>query len=312
MKKLILILFSLTIFLISEAKAEQRIDLDLRLVPKNEKNFYLLKDNFINKEFIKIGKNTYKILRSQNELFVDEYYDTKLHSLFFKKASLRYRKRYVDNLNTKNFIQFKTQRKLEKPGSNEFKIEINPEVKLTSFQDVKEYINRPRNRNSKLYKELDQYINTSKIIPIFSETQRRDRFYFINENKNTIFTVSFDEVIYSKELVKKTYLVIEFEINEKVMAKSSKVEANILVRGLENFVQNLNKQNILFNRTSESKYITGIKKLDLKPKNEDIIEIMIVLFALLSILILFCIPIFSRIWSPLKTKNNKINLGRSK
>ena len=96
------------------------------------------------------------------------------------------------------------------------------------------------------------------------------------------------------------------------MAKSSKVEANILVRGLENFVQNLNKQNILFNRTSESKYITGIKKLDLKPKNEDIIEIMIVLFALLSILILFCIPIFSRIWSPLKTKNNKINLGRSK
>ena len=145
MKKLILILFSLTIFIISEAKAEQRIDLDLRLVPKNEKNFYLLKDNFINKEFIKIGKNTYKILRSQNELFVDEYYDTKLHSLFFKKASLRYRKRYVDNLNTKNFIQFKTQRKLEKPGSNEFKIEINPEVKLASFQDVKEYINRPRN-----------------------------------------------------------------------------------------------------------------------------------------------------------------------
>ena len=187
----------------------------------------------------------------------------------------------------------------------EFKIEINPEVKLTFFQDVKDFINRPRNQNSKLYKELDQYINTSKIIPIFSENQRRDRFYLIDSNNNTIFTVSFDEVVYSKELLNKTYFVVEFEINEKVMAKSTEVHSSILVKNLEEFVQSLDKQNILFKRTLESKYITGIKKLGLKPKNQDIIEIMIVLFALVFILILFCIPILSRILSP---KNNKTNL----
>ena len=61
---------------------ENRIDLDLRLEPKNEKNFYLLKESFINKKVILFEGNTYKIVRSQNELFIDEYYDTKLHSLF--------------------------------------------------------------------------------------------------------------------------------------------------------------------------------------------------------------------------------------
>tara|TARA_Y100001970_G_scaffold283584_1_gene399089 strand:- start:16436 stop:17359 length:924 start_codon:yes stop_codon:yes gene_type:complete len=305
MKKLSLILFSIIIFLASEINAQQRIDLDLRLVPKKEKNFYLLKKNFINKKSIKIGEDVYKITRSKNELFIDEYYDTRLHSLFYNDASLRYRQRYVDDVNTKNFIQFKTKRQKEKSGSNEFKIEINPEVKLTFFQDVKDFINRPRNQNSKLYKELDQYINTSKIIPIFSENQRRDRFYLIDSNNNTIFTVSFDEVVYSKELLNKTYFVVEFEINEKVMAKSTEVHSSILVKNLEEFVQSLDKQNILFKRTLESKYITGIKKLGLKPKNQDIIEIMIVLFALVFILILFCIPILSRILSP---KNNKTNL----
>ncbi len=38
MKKLSLILFSIIIFLPSEIKAQERIDLDLRLVPKKEKD----------------------------------------------------------------------------------------------------------------------------------------------------------------------------------------------------------------------------------------------------------------------------------
>ena len=73
--------------------AENRIDLDLRLEPKNEKNFYLLKESFINKKVILFEGNTYKIVRSQNELFVDEYYDTVLQSLFKKKSLFKIQKK---------------------------------------------------------------------------------------------------------------------------------------------------------------------------------------------------------------------------
>ena len=125
--------------------AENRIDLDLRLEPKNEKNFYLLKENFINKDVISIDANAYKIVRSRNELFVDEYYDTVLQSLFKKKASLRYRKRFIDSVNSKNLIQFKTQKgNSELIGMNEFKIEINLDETIVSYRDFKNYINRAK------------------------------------------------------------------------------------------------------------------------------------------------------------------------
>ena len=192
--------------------AENRIDLDLRLEPKNEKNFYLLKESFINKKVILFEGNTYKIVRSQNELFVDEYYDTVLQSLFKKKASLRYRKRFIDSVGSKNLIQFKTQKgNSELIGMNEFKIEINLDETIVSYRDFKNYINRAKNQNSELYKQLRSYVNISRLEPIFSVTQHRDRFYLQDNDGKTIFTISFDEVIYSKELLKKTYFVIEFD-----------------------------------------------------------------------------------------------------
>ena len=289
--------------------AENRIDLDLRLEPKNEKNFYLLKESFINKKVILFEGNTYKIVRSQNELFVDEYYDTVLQSLFKKKASLRYRKRFIDSVGSKNLIQFKTQKgNSELIGMNEFKIEINLDETIVSYRDFKNYINRAKNQNSELYKQLRSYVNISKLEPIFSVTQHRDRFYLQDNDGKTIFTISFDEVIYSKELLKKTYFVIEFEINEIIMASSDKINSDALVKSLNEFVLNLDEGNILFNRTYDSKYAVGIKKLDIKPKTEDVIEIILIFFALFSIMILFCIPIFSRIKLILRAKMSKNNV----
>ena len=289
--------------------AENRIDLDLRLEPKNEKNFYLLKESFINKKVILFEGNTYKIVRSQNELFVDEYYDTVLQSLFNKKASLRYRKRFIDSVVSKNLIQFKTQKgNSELIGMNEFKIEINLEETIVSYRDFKNYLNRSKNQNSELYKQLRSYVNISKLEPIFSVTQYRDRYYLQDNKEETIFTISFDEVIYSKELLKKIYLVIEFEINEIIMARSDKINSDALVKSLNEFVLNLDEGNILFNRTYDSKYAVGIKKLSIKPKTEDIIEIILIFFALFSILILFCIPIFSRVKSILSGKTSKNNV----
>ena len=281
-----------------DSGAENRIDLDLRLEPKNEKDFYLLKESFNNKKAISFNENTYKITRSQNELFIDEYYDTKLHSLLKKKASLRYRKRFIDSMSAKNLIQFKTQKENGKLiGMNEFKIEINSDETFVSYRDFKDYINKPKNQNSKLYKQLRSYVNTSKIEPIFSVTQYRDRFYLQNDKENTIFTISFDEVIYSKELLKKAYFVIEFEINEIIMANSNKTNSDALVKSLNEFVYSLDEGNISFNRTYDSKYAVGIMKLDIKPKTENIIEIILIFFALFSIIILFCIPIFSHIYN---------------
>ena len=289
--------------------AENRIDLDLRLEPKNEKNFYLLKESFINKKVILFEGNTYKIVRSQNELFVDEYYDTVLQSLFKKKASLRYRKRFIDSVGSKNLIQFKTQKGNSKLiGMNEFKIEINLDETIVSYRDFKNYINRAKNQNSELYKQLRSYVNISKLEPIFSVTQHRDRFYLQDNDGKTIFTISFDEVIYSKELLKKTYFVIEFEINEIIMASSDKINSDALVKSLNEFVLNLDEGNILFNRTYDSKYAVGIKKLGIKTKTEDITEIILIFFALFSIMILFCIPIFSRIKLILRAKTSKNNV----
>ena len=96
------------------------------------------------------------------------------------------------------------------------------------------------------------------------------------------------------------------------MAASNKVDSNILVSDLNKFVYNLDTESILFNRTYESKYAVGLNKLDLRPKTEDIIGIFLIYFAFSVILILFCIPIFSRILSKMRAKNNKINFGSLK
>ena len=188
-----------------------------------------------------------------------------------------------------------------------FKIEINLDETLVSYRDFKDYINRPKNQNSELYKQLRSYVNTSKLEQIFSVTQYRDRYYLQDNNEKTIFTISFDEVIYSKELLKKAYLVIEFEINEIIMANSNKINSDALVKSLNEFVLNLDEGNILFNRTYDSKYAVGIKKLGIKTKTEDIIEIILIFFALFSIVILFCIPIFSRVKLILRAKTKKNN-----
>ena len=108
--KIILIFFVFSVNL----NAENRVDLDLRLEPIKENNFYLLKESFNNKKVIKLGEEEYKIVRSENELFVDEYYDTKLHTLLKNEASIRYRKRFINNINSKNLIQFKVQKDIDK------------------------------------------------------------------------------------------------------------------------------------------------------------------------------------------------------
>ncbi|MAF20964.1 MAG: hypothetical protein CMI55_04865 [Parcubacteria group bacterium] len=275
--------------------AQDRVDLDLRFEPKNKNYFYLLKENFNNKKQIQLGKNIYNVIKSENEIFIDEYYDTKLHSLYKKKASLRYRIRSKSNTGPKNLIQFKTQKKNDKlTGMNEFKIELNPDEVLVSYVDLKNYINRRQNQNSTLYKQLRSHVNISKLEQIFLVTQNRDRFYLKDDNEDTIFTISFDEVVYSKELLKTIYLVVEFEINEKIMANSEKINSDTLVKSLNEFALSLSEKNVLLNRTYDNKYTVGIKKLGLKPKTEDIIETIIVFFALFCILILFCVPIFYR------------------
>ena len=303
----------LLLILSSTAFAEKRIDLDLRLKPKSEKNFYLFREHFINKDVISINEHTYKIVRSQNELFVDEYYDSVLHSLLNKKASLRYRKRFVDGISLKNLIQFNTQTdNVKLTGMNEFKIQVNSDDTLVSYRDFKNYLNRSKSKKTELYKQLKSYINISKLEPMFTITQYRDRFYLQDNVGKIIYTISFDEVVYSKELLTKTYLVIEFETNEIIMASADKKHSEDLIKGLNKFVLNLlnlNKGNIFVTRTYDSKYAVGMKKLGIKTKAEDIIEIILIYFALFSIIILFCIPIFSRIKLILRVKTSKNNVG---
>jgi hypothetical protein len=167
---------------------------------------------------------------------------------------------------------------------------------LISYHDLKKYLNIPKNRNSELHKQLGGYVNISKLDQIFSATQYRDRFYLQNDKEETIFTISFDEVVYSKDLSKKTYLVVEFEINEIIMANANKMDSSILLNGLNEFIKNLDKENVLFNRIYDNKYSVGIKKLEIKPTPENLIEIILTFLALLFIIFLFSIPIFSRIF----------------
>ena len=303
MRFLISIFF--TILILTSAIANDRIDLDLRLEPKEKNSFYLLKETFKNKKVIEIAGVRYVIVRSPNELFIDEYYDTSLHSLLEKNASLRYRKKFIDGSISKNLIQFKTQvDNSKKSGMKELKIEIDSEEEFISYDDFNNFINKTSNQNSTFYRELRNYINSSKLKRIFSVIDYRDRFYLRDDDKNTIFTISFDEAVYSKELIKKTYFVIEFEINEKIMASSKKIDSDVLVKSLNEFVYGLDKGNIFFNRTYDNKYEIGVKKLSAKPKTEALIEKYVIIFALFFIIILFSIPVFSRISSVLKGNNN--------
>jgi hypothetical protein len=92
------------------------------------------------------------------------------------------------------------------------------------------------------------------------------------------------------------------------MASADKITSDALVKSLNEFVLNLDEGNVLFNRTYDSKYAVGIKKLGIKPKTKDIIAIILIFFALFSILFLFCIPIVSRIKLILRTKISKNNV----
>ena len=293
-KKLFLMNFLLFVFypVAHGAQEGERIDYDLRLEPVKSHYFYLLKEKFKKKEKININNTEYSIAESLNELFIDDYYDTKLLTLVHKKSSLRHRKRFVDSVETKQLAQFKVKDKI---GFKEYKINIEPDQKIYTYKDFTEFINSSKNLRRGFLKDLKKFIDSRDIRYILTATQYRDRFYAHDQYGETVFTISFDEVVFSKNLLSKPYLAIEFEVNEKIMQIADLDTKTYLISGLNQFVESLDNKNIYFKEVVRSKYMAGIDILEIKISPSNLLEVILIYLFLFVILLLFFKPVLSHI-----------------
>ena len=104
-KTIILSLVFLTNY--SYAVASDRVDLDIRYSSNSFSNFSSLLDQLSNMKSIEVNNKTYSIEYSNNEVFIDNYFDTISLTLLNRENSLRFRQRFVNSLPYNQVIQYK-------------------------------------------------------------------------------------------------------------------------------------------------------------------------------------------------------------
>ena len=206
------------LFLFSITQAEAKIDrqdLDIRFIISELKDFsklsLFLKDNVFKKKYLNIYNLAIK--NKPHELFIDQYYDNNNFNLYRSKSSLRYRSRYKNTENPIRNIQFKSLSN-DKLSYNEYKLKANEEI--NNNQNLINYLLKDEHKKSDVILNLREKININDLNYQFSLIQDRDRYYFIDQEGLTIYTISLDRSVYNRENQNKVFNFVEFEINELI------------------------------------------------------------------------------------------------
>ena len=290
MKFVVLLFFLLNNFFIFEAsygEENKRIDIDLRLSPKNNNGFSDKIIFFNNKKEIFILGEKLLINASRSEIFNDTYFDNERLKLNDLGSSLRFRSRYKENQLISKLIQFKKKSLSDKNAYFEEKIDLTDErINIYRPDQLKQFLIKASSKKS-MTKSLKKHVNIKEIKPIFQVTQIRDRFYLLDSNNKVKFTISFDKSYYKKGMDIIPHLILELEISEKLLQKADQIEVLFLNKQLLKILEIFKKDFYIQHNT---KYETGIKLLKIEKKKFDPLNtVLAIIIFLMSLIIVFSI-----------------------
>ena len=284
------VIIALSLFLSFSSSAQQRIDIDYRYSLDSSAHFIGLFEELSKHKKVRANGQEFDVSVSKNEHFVDVYFDTPSLRLFRNNSSLRFRQRFL-NLNIfKKLIQYKVTNQDYSSGMIEKKIVLNPSEIISSGFELYKVLNSSSNLDSDLVRSiLLDGTNLDELEEILRLNQLRNRIYLKNITGETVYTITFDNILISKGLIIEPYWIVEFEINEKLFKKSKKQEKQKLIDNLINLIsENFANQAKLI-KVDLNKYSYAVKKLklDLFPENNSIFSGFIPLLALVGLLLLF-------------------------
>ena len=290
MKNLPILLFSILISFNSYAESD-RVDLDIRYSSNSFSAFSTLLKQLSEMKSIKVNNKTFIIEFSNNEVFIDNYFDTLSFNLFNQENSLRFRQRFVNLMPYSQVIQYKKSLSNGDaiPGSMyEFKMEVKD--KIINEADLLNVVVNENNDKFQLIEKLSKDLNTSKLKRIFTAFQNRDRMCLYDDLGVQTYTITFDKVYYFNKLNYVPYWVIEFEVNEKLFTIANINDKTTLISNLQIIINNIVDGD--FYLVKDNKYTTGIKKLNLIESKRAIVdylnwlEVIAIIIALLIIFVL--------------------------
>jgi hypothetical protein len=271
----------------SHALENKRMDIDLRLSPKNINNFSNKVHSFNNMKVISILNEDLSIISSQGEIFNDTYFDTNRLQLKDTKSSLRFRTRYKENKLISKLVQFKQKDLIEKNAYSEEKIDLTKESVNIVFPDqLKQFLIAKEKKNT-VVKSIKKQVKLAELKPVFQVTQIRDRFYLLDNNNKVKFTISFDKSYYENGMDILPHQIVELEISEKLLQKASQAEALFLKKQLLKILE-IFKEDFFVQQST--KYEMGIKLLKIEKKNFNPINtVLAIIIFLISAIVVFSI-----------------------
>jgi len=149
------------------------------------------------------------------EDFFDTYYDASDGRFAEMEISLRYRKRFKDDMLLKKLIQLKTPYSKDKVVRNEIKFEVDDDKKLTDLNNRHEFLKHIANSEiERLSFELAAFnLRPEEIQESLKLKQTRSRVYIRDKAGESIATITLDKVK-NNDFPFQNYAELELELNE--------------------------------------------------------------------------------------------------
>ncbi len=196
-------------------------------------------------------------LRGQEsvELFIDQYFDEPNLSFAEAEISLRYRKRFKDDILLKELVQLKTPYSKDKVIRNEIKFDVD---RKKNFDDL--FIRHPLLRllngsdtERMRYHLADFGLRPEEIQESVKLKQRRSRIYISDNKGESIATITLDEVNHNSFPFQE-YAELELELNEIKFTEASDEERILMTELNDNIKTNLSKNFPNLSVDQRSKY----------------------------------------------------------
>jgi len=174
------------------------------------------------------------------EDFIDTYYDAEDGRFSEMEISLRYRKRFKDQVLLKELVQLKTPFSEDKVVRNEIKFEVDNKKKVNDLMKRHAFLKYIDGSDiERLSHELASFqIRPEEIQESLKLKQERSRVYIKDENQESIATITLDKVNNSSFPFQK-YAELELELNELRYTAADQEEKALMTELNENIKSQL-------------------------------------------------------------------------
>ncbi len=189
------------------------------------------------------------------ETFVDTYYDTPEYLFVNEEVSLRYRKRFLDDVLIKELVQYKIPYSEDKITRTEIKFPVSHKRKHNDIATRHVFLKHlGKSDRKKLTALLAQYrIKPEELVESLKLYQTRQRVYISDSNQESIATITLDKVKNSAFPFQK-FIELELELNEIRYTDASVSEKQMMDRLNADIKQKILREFHNLSMNQKSKY----------------------------------------------------------